>query len=75
MAELIQPKIYLNLREMGYHSTTLETWMAQVGSERALEGSLSGKEEPNNGNSAADTGPTRVRANPAPKRAAMAFLF
>lgn len=49
--------------------------MAQVGSERAFDGSLSSckEEEPNNnGRSAADAGPTRAMAkNPAPKRAAI----
>ncbi|KAK3012174.1 hypothetical protein RJ639_010473 [Escallonia herrerae] len=48
--------------------------MAQVGKERALEGSESCSEEPNNGNSAAEAGLTMAdTANPAPKIVAMAL--
>lgn len=51
--------------------------MAQVGKERALDGSINSIVEPNNGNSEAVAGPKRVvKANPFPKnRAPMAFWF
>lgn len=51
------------------HSTTLETCTAQVGNERALEGSVSWREEARIGNSAAaEAGETSVavRAKPLP---------
>lgn len=62
------------MRENAHHSTTLETCMAQVGKERALEGSLSCK-DPHNGNSAAEAGPirVRVRVRPAPRKPRVPF--
>lgn len=60
-----------------YHSTTLETWTAQVGKERALEGSLNWKEDPivAAGNSAAQHCPTKVvkAKAAAPNRAPLHF--
>lgn len=60
-----------SMRETAHHSTTLDTCTAQVGKERALAGSVSCSE----GSSAAEAGPTRVSAKPAPNRATMALGF
>ena len=50
-------------------------WIAQVGRESALDGSLSCKAPPRRGNSEARAGPTRVKPAPSPSRPASTLGF
>lgn len=58
-----------------HHSTTLDTWMAQVGRERALGGSWNSIDDNNVVESAAMAGPTKARATPALNKPETHFWF